>query len=408
MKKHATFFLLFLMITTIAAAQGGKIKITGTFDNKNWDGKRVVLYTNVLSGFISSDKIKRGNFTIEDSINRPIRVAFTVRGDDDQAMFYNNHYRAFVVGSPVIDNDVLFLEPGTIHMDFQEVDGQLRCTIGGTPLNDRLQEYYNQRLADTLPLDDPLRRMVDIHSGKVAPKDMEEYWTTIKPATYYCVGKLKKNINNLWNLYHANEHNLLGLYAIQGLLYLDTNWARKDFADSILRTADPEVAETIKERLEHFSFTNITGNFMLDFEGNAILKIKGSDNWTEPTPASLKQLQSNRMSIIYFWGYDINNNVRDELAELRSTLDSIGARDINFIGVYSSEYELSILPKRLNSAGIDFPVFIDTDNQISTLYNSRQRHHGFLLVDPDGIILESTLNAYFNNDTKRSLKEFLK
>ena len=40
MKKHATFFLLSLMITTIAAAQGGKIKITGTFDNKNWDGKR--------------------------------------------------------------------------------------------------------------------------------------------------------------------------------------------------------------------------------------------------------------------------------------------------------------------------------------------------------------------------------
>lgn len=293
-------------------------------------------------------------------------------------------------------------------MDFHDEDGRLRCILSGTPLNDRLQEYCNLFLADTLPLDNPLRRMVDINSGQVKPKNMEEYWATEKPVTYYTAEQRIKNTNRLWDIYHANEHNPLRLYAIRNLLYLDNNWARKDFTDSILRTVDPEVAETIKYQMEDYKRSILVGDYMLNFEGNAIRKIEGSDNWTAPMPTTLKRLHANRMSIIYFWAYEINNNVRDELADLRSTLDSIGATDINFIGVYSSEYELSILPQRLNETGIDFPVFIDTDHQIADLYDASQRHHSFILVAPDGLILISTSNTPFNDNTKRSLKAFLK
>lgn len=404
MKKHLTTLFLALMLTTIAAAQGGKIRIEGTIDSKKWDGKLVVLSSKDKS--IVSDKIKQGKFIIEDSISRPQLLHLDVQ--DENESFFFGFYGFIFSDSPIIGNNNIILEPGTIHIDFHDEDGRLRCTLSGTPLNDRLQEYGNQFLADTLPLDNPLRHMIDINSGQVKPKDKEEFWATVKPVTYYTAKQRKRNIDRLWDIYHANEHNPLGLYAIRNLLYLeDNNWSRKDFTDSILRTADPEVAETIKYQMEDYKRSILIGDYMLDFEGNAIHKIKGTDSWSASAPATFKQLQAKRMSIIYFWGYDINNNVRDELVQLRSLLDSIGAKDINFIGVYSSEYELHKLPERLNSTGIDFPVFIDTDHQIATLYNSREHHHAFLLVDPDGIILVSTLHSFFNNDTKRNLRAFL-
>jgi len=406
MKKHLTTLLLALMLAAVAAAQGGKIRIEGTIDSKKWDGKRVILFSYGTT--IESNKIKQGKFIIEDSVYQPQLSNFDVHGDNDPQVFYSSYLGPRFSDSPIIGNDILILEPGTIHMNFHDVNGKLECTtISGTPLNDRLQDYYNQNLADIPSPDDPLRRMVDIRSGQVEPNSIEEVWATEKPITYYYAKLLMNKTNRLWDLYHANEHNPLGLYAIHELLGMDHNWARKDFADSILRTTDPWVAQTIRYRLDNHAPYFYPSDRMLDFKGNAIRKIEGSNNWSEPSPTSFKQLHAKHMSIIYFWGYDINNNVRDELVQLRSLLDSIGAKDINFIGVYSSEYELHKLPERLNSTGIDFPVFIDTDHQIATLYNSREHHHGFLLVDPDGIILVSTLHSFFDNDTKRNLRAFL-
>ena len=402
MKKHLTTLLLALMLTAVAAAQGGKFRIEGSFDNKDWDGKHVVLLGYLYQGHFTSTTIKNGKFTIEDSIFVTEPIPMQIFLDDNDSYYSVNLSRQRFYFGP----GIIVVEPKTIHLDFGN-DARSDFRIGGTPLNDRLQSYYNQVQADTLTPDNPLWQSRLIVSGSIEPKSQKEESEAIKALFYYRAEQTKRDRKRLWDFYHQNEDNNLGAYALIELMEKDPNWVRKDYADSILNTAHPMVESSVRYRLYGLEPNIFPGHSMLDFKGNAISKNAGTGTWSAPAPATLKQLQANRMSIIYFWGYEINNNVRDELIQLRSLLDSIGAKDINFIGVYSSEYELNKLPERLNSAGIDFPVFIDTDHQIATLYNSRERHHAFILVDPDGVILVSTLRSYLDNDTKEALRTFL-
>lgn len=85
MKKHFSILLLSLMITTIAAAQGGKIRIEGTFDSKKWDGKFVVLSSKDKS--VASNKIKHGKFFMEDSISQPLLMHLDVQDENESFVF---------------------------------------------------------------------------------------------------------------------------------------------------------------------------------------------------------------------------------------------------------------------------------------------------------------------------------
>jgi thiol-disulfide isomerase/thioredoxin len=111
--------------------------------------------------------------------------------------------------------------------------------------------------------------------------------------------------------------------------------------------------------------------------------------WSNSTPFTMKDIRGKKVVLIDFWTYSCVNCIRT-LSHLKDWHEKYAPLGLVIVGVHTPEFEfekdISNVQAAIKRLGISYPVILDSDYQIWSLY-SNQSWPSKYLMDKDGQIV---------------------
>ena len=387
--------LLAMAATVLLAACGGgnKYTISGTIDDDAFDGKKVYLKQEPIHGgeMLDSVVVAGRSFTFEGTVDTPFIAMLQTENTDGNGMYIR-----------------CVVEPGHVVATITHEDST-DC-VGGTPLNDRLQQSSRREAAIysriwNNPDDTLLARKNYIDSLSTVTYDSEGRHVKLPSGvTVEEYRRLQDYGNDLatkyieeltamkWEQYNENRDNVLGHYAMVHLSMHDYR-LNEDmvFADSVAREAQPAVRNMLQAQINRMRNQEATsaGKPYIDLGG--VVKTLENGQWKE-RDGSLKSLIDGKLALIDFWA-SWCGPCREEIKATLLAIDrKYRPQGLVVVGIDVDD-QPEAHAKAVEKLGITYPQLLDTtpDTRSGESFTEQYGIYGIpeiLLIAPDGTILE--------------------
>ena len=342
-------------LMALVAGCGGKHQFTlnGSTDMSELEGRQLYLLNvnDEDAGPVDSAMVTDGKFSFKGTVEEPWMAAL---GGPDLPYFL------YVV-----------VEPGTITV--------VNDSIGGTPLNDRLQAY-NAGL-DLNDIDSQMKEYIPLYYAATSAQERAAAERVLD--SLEAVGNARMLEAN-WKLYHENEDNLLAITAMENILQAG------EFSygelDSIVKTASPAVAnnKSVQTKLAQLHAIEETS------VGKHYTDIQGVDG-------KLSDLIDGKVALVDFyasWCGPCRNEVKDNLVPLWKKYQKKGLVIVG-LNVWErgdAEARKAAHEKVMADLGITYPQLVDSTRTATDTYGVRGIPQ-IMLIGPDGTILARDLRG---------------
>ncbi len=266
---------------------------------------------------------------------------------------------------------IVVIEPGTIVIK--------NDSIGGTPLNDRLQAYNANLNMDDI--ESQMQEYIPLYYSATNAQERAEVEHILDSLD--ALGNARMLEAN-WKLYHENEDNLLAVTAMENIIHVG-EFSYKEL-DSIIQTASPLVANNVQvnAKLEQLRCVEATsaGKHYTDIQG-----VNGK----------LSNLIDGKLALVDFyasWCGPCRNEIKDNLVPLwkkyqKSGLVIVG---LNVWERGDAAARKAAHEKVMADLGITYPQLVDSTRTATNTYGV-QGIPQIMLIAPDGTILARDLRG---------------
>lgn len=369
---------LLLGITCLLAACTGTQKevreftLTGTFANDNFNGKEIYLQEiDSTQKYISLDTaiVKNGTFVFKENISG------------------KNNNLLFVSGNGIAKPLVFVAEKGNIEM---AIDTSLVATIKGSPLNDKYQDYSNQKnIYNNLMQEVGKEAKVAEKANKLTPQ-LEKALDNKYDSIYNELRSFNFNFAN------TNIDNIVGEYVL-----LDRG---RSFDEKQLGEIIPKVGNDIKKN-PAFNLIEKRYNALKNtIVGNTFVDLKGDT--PDGNIISLSDYAGKgKIVLIDFWA-SWCPPCRKEMPHVVKLYNQYKNKGFEIVGV-SLDNDKASWVKGIKDLNITWPQMSDLKGwktELGASYAVNSIPH-MVLIDKNGKIIAKNINA---NDLETKLPELLK
>ena len=265
----------------------------------------------------------------------------------------------------------LILEPGTI-----VVKGD---SIGGTPLNDKLQTYNTRH--DISDIEEGMQMFLPLYYGAPDAASRAEAERVLD--SLEAVG-MTRLLDVDWDLYNDNSDNLLGVIAMEEIVQIGTFSYGE--LDSIVKAASPAVAGNprVQARLRQLRALEETA------AGKHYTDIQGVDG-------RLSDLVDGRLALVDFWASwcgPCRNEIKDNLVPLwkKYAKQGLVIVGLNVWERGDAAARKAAHEKAVADLGITYPQLVDSTRTATDTYGVNGIPQ-IMLIAPDGTILARDLRG---------------
>ena len=351
MKKINTILCCTAIVASLCSCSSkNNFTINGTVNDANSDGMKVYLIdTQNDNQVVDSTEVKDGTFCFKGSVDEPWLGAINCD------LFAQK----------------CIVEPGVINVTAE--------TMGGTPLNDKLQEMNNQ--LDMADIEAQMQEYLPLYYS--APDAAQ------RAAAERVLDSLQEVGNNriveaCWQLYADNRDNVLSEVAMENICQAaELTYSQ---LDSIVKAAEPRIGanKRVQRKLEQLRNVEATS------EGKHYVDVQGVDG-------KLSDLIEGRVALVDFWASwcgPCRNEIKDNLVPLWEKY-----RNKGLVIVGLNVWERGDRAAReaahqgaVEKLGITYPQLVDSTRTATDTYGVIGIPE-IMLVDKDGTILARGLRG---------------
>ena len=354
MKKNIAILCAALTSAIVCGCgNNNQFTINGTVDDSALDGEKVYLHN--LNPYqnqpVDSCVVTNGRYTLTGSVEEP--------------------WFGVLEGAKTSLSVPLVVEPGTIVIS--------NDSIGGTPMNERLQEH--NKSVDMSDLYDEMEQYMAVYYTATDARERAEAERILDSLDAVGTGLV---LDASWTLYHENHDNVLALYAMQSIIGMG-EFTFAEF-DSIVKAASPMVANhpSVQQKLEQLRCIDATS------AGKHYTDIQGLDG-------KLSDLIDGKLALVDFyasWCGPCRNEIRDNLVPLWKKYQKKGLVIVG-LNVWErgdAAARKAAHEKVMADLGITYPQLVDSTRTATDTYGVNGIPQ-IMLIGPDGTILARDLRG---------------
>lgn len=350
--KKALQFICTVAVIVLIGSCGNKNQFTinGTVHEEEMNGMMVYLYnSDNPSAPADSALVTDGKFTFKGTVEEP--------------------WIAMMVGQ--FFQSLCIVECGVITVDEE--------TVGGTPLNDKLQAFNSN--VNTKDVEKEMEELIPLYYSATSAAERAEVEKVLD--------SLEKVINDrmledCWSLYHENGDNVLGVMAMQHISQVG-DFTYSQF-DSIVNAASPRVADSkpVQTKLAQLKAIDATS------AGKHYTDIQGVDG-------KLSDLIDGKLALVDFyasWCGPCRNEIKDNLVPLWKKYQKKGLVIVG-LNVWErgdAEARKAAHEKVMTDLDITYPQLVDSTRTATDTYGVNGIPQ-IMLIAPDGTILARDLRG---------------